>query len=70
MTTSSQLIPKFILLKYSSHTQLLSLMSAFCYSAFLSKLSKPLHKLLSVSVTDSPSYVKHMAYLGFIIVPN
>lgn len=70
MTTSSQLIPKFILLKYSSHTQLLSLMSAFCYSAFLSKLIKPLHKILSVSVTDSPSYVKNMAYLGFITVPN
>ena len=70
MTTSSRLIPKFILLKHSSDTQLLSLMSAFCYSAFLSKPIKPLHKPLSVSVTDSPSYVKNMAYLGFIIVPN
>ena len=70
MTTSSLLIPKFILLKHSSHTQLLSPMSAFCYFAFLSKLIKPLHKILSVSVTDSPSYIKHMAYLGFITVPN
>ena len=70
MTTSSQLIPKFILLKYSSHTQLLSLMRDFCYPAFLSKPSKQRHKLLSVSVTDSSSYVKNMAYLGFITVPN
>ena len=70
MTTSSRLIPKFILLKHSSDTQLLSLMSAFCYSAFLSKPIKLLHKPLSVSVTDSPSFVKNMAYLGFITVPN
>lgn len=70
MTTSSRLIPKFIPLKYSSHTQRLSLMSAFCYSAFLSKPIKQLHKLLSVSVTDSPSFVKNMAYLGLITVPN
>ncbi len=70
MTTSSQLIPTFIPLKHSSHTQLLSLMSTFCYSAFLNKLYKQLHKPLSVSVTDSPSYAKNMAYLGFITVPN
>ena len=72
MTTSSQLIPKFILLKYSSHTQLLSLMSAFCYSAFLSNPSKQRHKTLSVSVsvTGSLSFVKNMAYLGLITVPN
>ena len=70
MTTSSRLHPNFKPLKHFPHTQRLSLMSAFCYSAFLSKPIKPLHKLLSVSVTDSPSYVKHMAYLGFIIVPN
>ena len=70
MTTSSQLIPKFILLKYSSHTQLLSLMSAFCYSAFLSKPIKPLHKPLSVSGTGISSFVKNIAYLGFITVPN
>ena len=70
MTTSSQLIPTFILLNRFPHTQLLSLMSAFCYPAFLNKLSKQLHKLLSVSVTDRPSYVKNMAYLGFITVPN
>ena len=72
MTTSSRLIPKFILLKHSSDTQLLSLVSAFCYSAFLSKPIKLLHKplSLSVSVTDSPSFVKNMAYLGLITVPN
>ena len=70
MTTSSQLIPTFILFNDFPHTQLLSLMSAFCYSAFLSKLSKQLHRPLSFSVTDSPSYIKNMAYLGFITVPN
>ena len=70
MTTSSQLHPNFKPLNHFPHTQRLSLMSAFCYSAFLSKPIKQLHKPLSVSVTDSPSYVKHMAYLGFIIVPN
>ena len=70
MTTSSQLIPTFILFNPPPRTQLLSLMSAFCYSAFLSKLSKQLHKPLSVSATGIPSYVKHMAYLGFITVPN
>ena len=70
MTTSSQLIPNFILFNPAPHTQLLSLMSAFCYPDFLNKLSKQRHKLLSVSVTDSPSYVKNMAYLGFITVPN
>ncbi len=70
MTTSSLLIPKFILLKYSSHTQLLSLMRAFCFPAFLSQPFKQLHKMLSVSVTDRSSYVKNMAYLGFITVPN
>ena len=68
MTTSSQLIPTFILLNRFPHTQLLSLMSAFCYPAFLSKPSKQLNKPLSVS--DSPSYVKNIAYLGFIAVPN
>ena len=70
MTTSSQLIPTFILFNLSPHTQRLSLMSAFCYSAFLSKPSKQLHMSLSVSVTDSQSYIKNMAYLGFITVPN
>ncbi len=70
MTTSSQLIPTLILFNDFPHTQRLSLMSAFCYSTFLSKPSKQLHKPLSVSVTDSPSYVKNMAYLGFITVPN
>ena len=70
MTTSSQLIPKFILLKHSSDTQLLSLMSAFCYSAFLSNPSKQRHKPLSVSVTGSLSFVKNMASFGFITVPN
>ena len=70
MTTSSQLLPNSTLINHSPHTQLLSLMSAFCYSAFLSKLSKQLHKPLSVSATGIPSYVKHMAYLGFITVPN
>ena len=70
MTTSSRLISKFILLKHFPHTQLLSLMSTFCYSAFLNKLSKQLHKPLSISVTDSPSFVKNMAYLGFITVPD
>ena len=70
MTTSSRLIPTFILRNYFSHTQLLSLMSASCYPAFLKKLYKRLHKPLSVSVTDSPSYAKNMAYLAFITVPN
>ena len=70
MTISSQLAATFILLNHFPHTQLLSLMSAFCYSAFLNKLSKPLHKPLSVSVTGISSSVKNMAYLGFIIVPN
>ena len=70
MTTSSQLHPNFKPLNHFPHTQRLSLMSAFCYSAFLSKPIKPLHKPLSVSVTDSQSYVKNMAYLGFITVPN
>ena len=70
MTTSSRLIPKFILLNHFPHTQRLSLMSAFCYSAFLSKPYKWLHKPLSVSVTEIPSFVKNMAYLGFITVPN
>ena len=70
MTTSSQLIPTFILFKHFPHTQRLSLMSVFCYSAFLSKPSKQRHKLLSVSVTDNPTYIKNMAYLGFITVPN
>ena len=70
MTTSSQLHPNFKPLNHFPHTQRLSLMSAFCYSAFLSKPSKQLHKPLSVSVTDSISYVKNMAYLGFITVPN
>ena len=70
MTTSSQLIPTFILLNQFPHTQLLSLMSASCYFAFLSKPSKQLHRPLSVSITEIPSYVKNMAYLGFITVPN
>ena len=70
MTTSSQLHPNFKPLNHFPHTQLLSLMSAFCYSAFLSKPSKWLHKPLSVSATDSQSFVKNMAYLGFITVPN
>ena len=70
MTTSSQLHPNFKPLNHFPHTQLLSLMSAFCYSAFLSKPIKLLHKPLSVSFTDSQSYVKNMAYLGFITVPN
>ena len=70
MTTSSRLLPNFTLINHSPHTQRLSLMSAFCYSDFLSKLSKQLHKPLSVSFTDSQSYVKNMAYLGFITVPN
>ena len=70
MTTSSQLHPNFKPLNHFPHTQRLSLMSAFCYSAFLSKHSKQRHQPLSVSVTDSPSYVKNMAYLGFITVPN
>ena len=68
MTTSSQLHPNFKPLKHSSHTQLLSLMSAFCYPAFLSKPSKQPHKPLSV--TDSLSYAKNIAYLGFITVPD
>ena len=70
MTTSSQLIPNFILLNHFPHTQLMSLMRDFCYPAFLNKPSKQRHKLLSVSVTDRSSYVKNMAYLGFITVPN
>ena len=70
MTTSSQLIPTFILFNDFPHTQLLSLMSAFCYSAFLSKPSKHLDKPLSNSATGIPNYIKHMAYLGFITVPN
>ena len=70
MATSSQLHPNFKPLNHFPHTQRLSLMSAFCYSAFLSKSSKPLHKPLSVSVTEIPSFVKNMAYLGFITVPN
>ena len=70
MTTSSQLIPTFILLNRFPHTQLLSLMSAFCYSAFLNKPSNQRHKPLSVSVTDRSSYVKNMTYLGFITVPD
>ena len=70
MTTSSQLHPNFKPLKHFPHTQRLSLMSAFCYPAFLSKPSKQPHKPLSVSVTDRSSYVKNTAYLGFIAVPN
>lgn len=70
MTTSSQLHPNFKPLNHFSHTQRLSLMSAFCYSAFLSNPSKQRHKTLSVSVTGSLSFVKNMAYLGFITVPN
>ena len=70
MTTSSQLHPNFKPLKHFPHTQRLSLMSAFCYSAFLSNPSKQRHKTLSVSVTGSLSFVKNMAYLGFITVPN
>lgn len=70
MTTSSRLVPTFILRNYFSHTQRLGLMSAFCYSAFLSKPSKQLHKPLSVSITEIPSYVKNMVYLGFITVLN
>ena len=70
MTTSSRLIPTFILLNHFPHTQRLSLMSAFCYSAFFNKLSKQRHQPLSVSVTNSQSYVKNMTYLGFITVPN
>ncbi|TXD98116.1 hypothetical protein ES754_04020 [Psychrobacter frigidicola] len=70
MTTSSQLIPNFILLNRFPHTQRLSLMSAFSFPAFLNKPSKQLRKPLSVSITDRPSYVKNMAYLGFITVPN
>ena len=70
MTTSSQLHPNFKPLNHFPHTQRLSLMSAFCYSAFLSNPSKLLHKTLSVSVTGSLSFVKNMAYLGFITVPN
>ena len=70
MTTSSQLHPNFKPLNHFPHTQRLSLVSAFCYSAFLSKSSKPLHKPLSVSVTEIPSFVKNMAYLGLITVPN
>ena len=68
MTISSQLIPNFILLNRFPHTQLLSLMSAFCYSAFFNKPSKQRHKPLSV--TDSLSYAKNMACLGFITVPD
>lgn len=70
MTTSSQLHPNFQPLNHFPHTQRLSLMSAFCYSAFLSNPSKQRHKTLSVSVTGSLSFVKNMAYLGFITVPN
>ena len=70
MTTSSQLHPNFKPLKHFPHTQRLSLMSAFCYSAFLSNPSKQRHKTLSVSVTGSLSFVKNMAYLGLITVPN
>ena len=70
MATSSQLHPNFKPLNHFPHTQRLSLMSAFCYSAFLSKPIKLLHKPLSVSFTDSQSYVKNMAYLSFITVPN
>lgn len=70
MTTSSRLIPTFKLLNHFPRTQLLSLMSAFGFPGFLSKPSKQRHQPLSVSVTDSPSYVKNMAYLGFITVPN
>ena len=70
MTTSSQLIPNFILFNHFPHTQLLSLMSAFCYPAFFNNPSKQRHKPLSVSVTGSLSYVKNMAYLGFITVSN
>ena len=70
MTTSSQLHPNFKPLNHFPHTQRLSLMSAFCYSAFLSKPIKQLHKPVSVSVTGSLSFVKNMVYLGFITVPN
>ena len=70
MTTSSQLHPNFKPLNHFPHTQRLSLMSAFCYSAFLSKPIRLLHKPLSVSVTGSLSFVKNMAYLGLITVPN
>ena len=70
MTTSSQLHPNFKPLKHFPHTQRLSLMSAFCYSAFLSKPIKPLHKPLSVSGTGISSFVKNIAYLGFITVLN
>lgn len=70
MTTSSQLIPNFILLNHFPHTQLLNLMSALCCLAFLNRPSNQRHKPLSVSTTDRPSFVKHMAYLGFITVPN
>jgi|GEM_PF-5903966 len=68
MTTSSQLVPTFILRNYFSHTQLPSLMRAFCFPAFFNKHSinppKPL------SVTGIPRYAKNMTYLGFITVPN
>lgn len=70
MTISSQLHPNFKPLNHFPHTQLLSLMSAFCYSAFLSNPSKQRHKPLSVSVTGSLSFVKNMASFGFITVPN
>ena len=70
MTTSSRLIPTFILLNNFSHTQLLSLMRAFCFLDFFNKSFRELHKSLSVSVTGIPSYVKNIAYLGFITVPN
>ena len=70
MTTSSRLVPNFIFLNHFPHTQLLGLMRSFCYSAFLNKTSKQLRKSLSVSITDSSSYVKNMAYLGFITVPD
>ena len=56
MTTSSQSLPNFILLNTFSHTQLLSLMSAFRFPSFFNKPSINLSKPLSV--TDSPSYVE------------
>ena len=70
MTTSSQLIPNFTPLNHFPHTQRLSLMRDFCCLSFLNKPSNQFHKPLSVSVPDRSSYVKNMAYLGFITVPN
>ena len=70
MTTSSRLIPNFTPFNRFPHTQLLSLMSSFCYPAFLSNSYEQLHEPLSVSVTEIPIFVKNMAYLGFITVPN